>query len=338
MIRQCSSDIGNRTYRPGPDRSVSIPKAGRNGFREIRIPNLIDRVVQRAAVEILQPWIDPTFSRHVFGARPGLSPVSALARAHVLTFGEERFVWVTDDIRQAFDNVPLQRLFDVVKRRLPDDRLNGFLECAACGSDCDRVHGLRQGGPLSSLLLNVYLDHFLDRKWAALDGTVPLLRYVDDLLFLCRSQQEAVDSYNRLHKLILDAGLSLKGNCNDAIQPLVDSSPAKWLGFAIRRRDDELRLWPTSHRWTSLKHRLERAHFEPNAPLVAVDIIEGWVSQTGPAFKCSLTRSRKFCNRIRRLSAEQGFDEPPTVGELEVTWERAYHRWLDEVAAAKSDG
>src|SRR5205823_1907836 len=113
-----------------------------------------DRIVQRACVEILQPILDPLFDARSFGYRPRRSPQHALALAEQLARSESRWMWVAVDIKDAFGSVPLQRLLDITKKYLPDDKLIAFLKTVVGGA---KLPGLRQDGPLSPLLLNLYL-------------------------------------------------------------------------------------------------------------------------------------------------------------------------------------
>ena len=121
--------IRDHTYTPGRERIVHIPKSSGHGTRPICLQSVLDRVVQRSIASILHPLLDPDFDPRSFGFRPGLGGRPgpdrrhALAAAQSLAFAEGRFVWVLADIRDAFGSVPLGRLRDVLRSRIPDSEL-----------------------------------------------------------------------------------------------------------------------------------------------------------------------------------------------------------------------
>ncbi len=181
LARALGECISAGTYRSGPERIVEIPKASGHGTRTLRLQNIEDRVVQRAIVQVIQPFFDPTFARTSYGYRPGMGREDALAMAEHLALGEGRWIWILDDIRDAFEQVPQKRLLDILRHRAIPAEL---MELIRVGIENGKGRGLRQGGSLSPLLLNVYLDHFLDRPWAKQMPGCPLIRYADDLLVL----------------------------------------------------------------------------------------------------------------------------------------------------------
>src|SRR4051812_44973032 len=103
--------------------------------------------------------------------------------AELLATEQQRVVWITADLKDAFGSVPLPRLMDLVGKRLPDARLTDLLRRIVG----DQKKGLPQGGPLSPFLMNLYADHFLDQKWRQQFPETPGIRYIDDELILCRA-------------------------------------------------------------------------------------------------------------------------------------------------------
>jgi retron-type reverse transcriptase len=173
LLRQLHRALEGGSYGPGPERRIQIPKTSGRGHRTLRLQNIVDRVVQRAVLQVLEPVLDPRFVDNSFGFRPRRGREQALARVEHLARHHQRWHWVTEDLQDAFDNVPLRRLEDILQQHLPEPRLRGLL---ARMLHTGRKRGLRQGGALSPLLLNVYLDHFLDRRWQQQQPDVPLLR------------------------------------------------------------------------------------------------------------------------------------------------------------------
>jgi retron-type reverse transcriptase len=230
LLRTVSKAIHADTYRVAPDLIRKIPKTSGQGTRTLSIPTVIDRVVQRAMMQTIQPVLDPWFDERSHGYRPGKDRHLSLAMAERLTMTEDRWVWVTEDIQNAFDHVPQGRLFDVVRAQLPNHlliNLMGRIVRTTSGQ------GLRQGSSLSPLLLNVYLDRLLDRKWRKRHPTVPLIRVADDLLLLCKTVEEAFNAREALAQLLQVVGLPLKGSRDTAVCNLSGRHDAHWLGFHL---------------------------------------------------------------------------------------------------------
>ncbi|MBI1349296.1 Retron-type reverse transcriptase [bacterium] len=209
-VRELSRAILSRTYRPGPALLIHVPKASGRGTRPIEVANWQDRVVQRAIVQIIQPLLDPQFEACNVGFRPGYDRLTTVAWVRALTECEERFVWVTADLSTAFTRVPHQRLFDRLDRTLKCKPVTRLIRRILRANNPSGI-GIPQGGPLSPLLLNVLLDGALDKRWAARHPAVPLVRYADDLLLLCRDRNEAERGYATLRELVTPAGFTLKG-------------------------------------------------------------------------------------------------------------------------------
>jgi retron-type reverse transcriptase len=121
LVRTLGRAILDGTYRPAPDRKVQIPKASGKGTRTLSIPSVVDRVAQRAVVQVVQPYADVFFDEHSLGYRPGSHVYQALALAEGLIVKDGRWVLLAEDLKDAFDAVPQQRLLDVIRTYLPDE-------------------------------------------------------------------------------------------------------------------------------------------------------------------------------------------------------------------------
>jgi RNA-directed DNA polymerase len=153
----------NGTYEPQAVRGVSIPKPGGQGVRVLGIPTVMDRLIQQALLQVLQPVFEPTFSEASFGFRPGRSAHQALERAREHIASGRR--WVVDmDLEKFFDRVNHDVLMSRLARRIEDKRIlkliRRYLQAGMMqeGVVSQRSQGTPQGGPLSPLLSNVLLD------------------------------------------------------------------------------------------------------------------------------------------------------------------------------------
>jgi len=321
LVRRLGRDIRSGSYQPGRDRTKQIPKASGVGTRTLTIPSVIDRLVQRAVVQTLQPLLDPLLDERCLGYRPSSDRNKALALAEKLAVKEQRWIWLTQDIRNAFDNVAQRRLLDVVAMLVPDEGMVTLFEkLVLTGSG----RGLRQGGNLSPLLLNLYLHHFLDRKWRRQSPDLPLLRWADDLLVLCRTTGEADQAMAGLANLLRPAGMTLKFPPEKAIHDLRNRE-AEWIGYRLSQGGEGLRTEVAEGAWTSLAEKLEQAHEKPCPPLRVIQSILGWVEALGPCYEA--TDLPMAYARIVSLANSLSFDEIPTQREIRRTWAEASRRW-----------
>lgn len=235
-INRLAEQLREDRYRPSAVRRTWIPKPGGSEKRPLGIPTVRDRVVQTALVHVIEPILDATFHDRSFGFRRGRSCHDALRVVEEKL--DAGYVYVVDaDLKGYFDTIPKDRLLDLVRSKISDRRMLGLIEKFLDQSILEELKewtpeaGVPQGAVLSPVLSNLYLNG-LDQLMA--ESGYEMVRYADDFVILCRSQEQAEAALETIRQWVTDNGLTLhptKTHIVDAREKSFD-----FLGYSFRGR------------------------------------------------------------------------------------------------------
>ncbi len=331
ILRGLSPAILGGAYAPGAGRRPAIPKPA-GGTRTLTIVDVLDRAVAAAVARALTPAFEATSLGSSYGFRPGLGAWDLLADLRAAMAALRLTTPAIDDVKEAFDHVPIAPLMEAFSEHIDDARLLHLVEAILRGGeDRDRAVGIPQGNPLSPLALNVSMHRVHDLPLEADAIFPPRYRYVDNSTYLCGGVPEGHRALDRVRELLAHADLALKGQDGPPID-LREGGNARLPGFRLSLRDGRLRLdLGEDALGSDLARSLVGAHDDPDPQRMARTALRGWAASHGPALG---DPTETDLETILRTAARHGFRDLASREELAGWCTAAYGRWTGRHKAA----
>lgn len=250
-IQKLEQELRANQYQPQPVKRVWIPKPGSQEKRPLGVPTVRDRIVQGAVLQVTEPIFEREFAQQSYGFRPGKGCKEALRRVEELLSSGHN--WVVDaDLKSYFDTIPHEGLMERVGEKIADSRVLNLIKAMLQAGVMDSLKGWQateqgspQGAVISPLLSNIYLNGL---DWKMERNGYEMVRYADDFVVLCRSQEQAQEALKQISQWVEVNGLKL----HPSKTRLVDASQRggfEFLGYHFEKG----KKWPRKKSLDKLK-------------------------------------------------------------------------------------
>ena len=328
--------IRDGSYMPSPVRRKEIPKPD-GGVRKLGIPTVVDRVIQQAIAQRLQNIWEPLFSDSSYGYRPKRSAQQAIQKVKKHVEQGYRYA-VSVDLSKYFDTLNHELLMTLLHRQIQDMRvlrlIKKYLKSGVMenGVICQTREGSPQGGPLSPLLANIYLNEF---DWEMSSRGVKLVRYADDIVVLARSKRAAERFLGSCRKY-LEGKLELKMNTEKSkVTGIFAQKEFKFLGFCLGKNGSGVYIRAHRKSLAKAKERLKfltKRNRGRNVRRVMQEVkvfIRGWIGYFHVAdMKRTLMSWDKWLRRRFRMYIWKQWKKPRTkvanLRKLGIPADKAY--------------
>lgn len=261
-IDKLHTALKNNTYHPQKIRRIEIAKPGTKKTRPLGLPTVRDKVVQTSLRNVIEPIFEQIFSTCSFGFRPGLNCKDALRKVDQLL--KEGYQHVVDaDIKSYFDSINQEKLMAEIEKQISDSRIlnliEKFLKQEIISEMNNRIpeRGTPQGGVISPLLSNIYLNEF-DQQMSQMGYN--LVRYADDFVILCKNSTQAVEALKETVTWMKSYDLELHPIKTRIADLTVAGEGFDFLGYRFIRtkRKKIIRHWPSKRSEKKLRANIKQ--------------------------------------------------------------------------------
>ena len=319
MIRELSSAIKNRTYRPSRTRQVTIPKPD-GGQRELELQCIPDRLIAYLLQNVFRPFFNSIL--------PGLTQTVPIlfARWEQVIETEGKYIFDEQDIQNCFPSAPIDPTLECHRHIINNEEILWLIETVIRGYEGqNRTTGLCQGSPYSPVALELLLHNHLDSRFTTeYRGSRDLLRYVDNLLIVSNNELDCRQATQFMEDCLSEIELILKHNENHPMD-IRENTERVILGMIPRWQDRKLHLTIPENAFLHLETGLNEATISRYPTQHATAVAKGWISAYGPALVNQAVR--EVVDRVYNTCRHTGF--LLNRRKLSTTARRAHQKWQE---------